>query len=681
MGLTVLYVLGLEMPTEKYPGYKERILGGHFFGACSVPSSGKEVDFLREMGFSGKEFLEPSVISNLFTISFSKRDMLTSVRTSFKAENDSLKVFFTGEAFNLEELGQDAYESRLVIESFDNPAQIALRLYQKQGLRFPSKINGFFSICIWDSRNESLVIYADRFGSAVPIYYCLHPKGLIFSSQLKMLAQIEGISMEIDPISLAIFLKYSYVPAPRTILRGVFKLGPGEMLIYKDGNMQNQRYDNFSAVSERAFPHEGKAIEEYLEILTSSISKKTRDFNSSRIGFFLSGGLDSSANVALASISGLKNFKTFGIGFEDPKIDERPYARIVADHFKVPFHEYLFDGSEIEDLPSMVWHLDEPFMENGLFLTYAGFKAAKDNADLIVAGDGADQLYGTGGFAEGRPIALRVFLERLYLRSILDKGRKHLISSFFYRDTPLFKAKVMLDRSVDFNDWFFWGFDEKELGELCGFSINNKSLRCFSNDLRQVPKTLESYYYYALIHQDLEHYAFQNILFKSFRMAEMFGIKLREAYLDNDVIKFVLSTHFKLKTKGSLWDLLMGKRVAKYLHRLSTERLLPSEVLNKPKQGGFVPMTFLLRNPLVRGKVFDYLTYHNPLNEYLNVPFIKTLFRNYEQSLLRAPYWEAHQEAKANQIMNILALSLWYEIIGRGKYTNPPRSSLTEFIS
>jgi len=594
------------MPAERYPGYEKRVMGGHFFGTCSLPMRGKSVDFFRETGISGKGFLEPSFISNLFTISFSKRDMLTSVRTSFKAENDSLKVFFTGESFNLEELGQDAYESGLVIESFINPAQIALRLYQKHGLRFPSKINGFFSICIWDSRDRSVVIYADRFGSTVPVYYCLYPKGFIFSSQLKILAQVEDKGMEVDPISLAAFLKYSYVPAPRTILRGVFKLGPGEMLIYKDGNIQNQRYDDFSPVSERAFPNENKAAEEYLDILTSSIRKKAKGFDSSRIGFFLSGGLDSSANVALASRSGLTGFKTFGIGFENPKIDERPYAKIVATHFKVPFHEYLFDGSEIEDLPAMVWHLDEPFMENGLFLTYAGFKAAEGEVDLIIAGDGADQLFGTGGFADGRPIALRYLLATFHCRTLLEKSRKALFHPP-YKDNLLFKSKVLIDRAVDFNDWFFWGFDENELAELCRFLIKRDSLRCFSNDLRKVPKTLASYYHHALIHQDLEHYAFQNILFKSFRMAEMFGIKLREAYLDKDVIEFVLSTHFKLKTKGSLWDLLMGKRVAKYLHRLSTERLLPSEVFNKPKQGGFVPMTFLLRNPLVRGKVFDYL--------------------------------------------------------------------------
>ncbi|MFW6103804.1 MAG: asparagine synthase-related protein [Bacteroidota bacterium] len=450
------------------------------------------------------------------------------------------------------------------------------------------------------------------------------------------------------------------------------------MLVYKEGKVQNQIYADFF-VKETSFPNEAKAAEQYLEVLSDSIRKKIKGFDGSRIGFFLSGGLDSSANVALASGSGLRGSKTFGIGFKDPKIDERPSARIVADYFGASFHEYVFDGSEIGDLPSMVWHLDEPFMENGLFLTYAGFKAANSQVDLVIAGDGADQIYGTGGFAEGRPIALRYLLDKFHCRSLVDKLRK----AFFhppYKDNLLFKSKVLIDRTVDFNDWFFWGFDDNELVQLCNFSFDRDSLRCFSNDVRYIPKTLAGYYQHALVHQDLEHYAFQNVLYKSFRMAEMFGIKLREAYMDKDVIEYVLSTDFRLKTKGSLWDFLKGKRVTKYLHRLSMERVLPGEVLAKPKQGGFVPMTFLLRNPLVRGKVFDYLTYHNPLNEYLNLPFIKTLFRNYEQSLIRNPYWQAQQESKANQIMNILALSLWYEIIGKGKYTNAPQRSLVEFI-
>jgi asparagine synthase (glutamine-hydrolysing) len=587
-----------------------------------------------------------------------------------------ITAFFYGEMYNFGELCAACSIGNADWSNISFSALCCI-LYKKYGLRFAQKINGIFSIVLIDENKKQVCLFADRFGSARPIYYHISDK-MIFSNQLKLLIKIPEINKVIDEQSMALFLKYSYVPSPRTIIRGVFKLGPGEMIIYKDGHMTNQRYVQFSPDS-RLFLGEHNAAEQYFEVLRTSIKKKATGLDRKRIGFFLSGGLDSSANVALASGSGLKGFKTFGIGFEDPKIDERPYARLVADHFGAPFHEYVFDGSEIEDLPSMVWHLDEPFMENGLFLTYAGFKAAKGNVDLIVAGDGADQLFGTGGFADGRPIALRLILERLYLRAILDKGRKHLLSSSFYRDTPLFKAKVMLDRSVDLNDWFFWGFDETELAKLCHFSIN-KDLTCFSNDLRQVPKTLSAYYHHALIHQDLEHYAFQNILFKSFRMAEMFGIKLREAYLDKEVIEFVLSTDFSLKTKGSLWDFLRGKRITKYLHQLSMVGVLPWKAICKPKQGGFVPMTYLLKNALVRRKVFDYLTHSSPLNMYLDVRFLKFFFRNYEQSLLKTPYWQSHWEARANQIMNILALSLWYEIFVKGKHINPPKTRLTEFI-
>ena len=107
--------------------------------------------------------------------------------------------------------------------------------------------------------------------------------------------------------------------------------------------------------------------EKYVDILERSIQSKMIDIEPDRIGFFLSGGLDSSANVALASRMRGNKFKTFGIGFPDEKFDERPYARIVAKHFGVNFYDYVFKGTEIDSLPQMIWALDEPFMENGLF--------------------------------------------------------------------------------------------------------------------------------------------------------------------------------------------------------------------------------------------------------------------------------------------------------------------------
>ena len=124
------------------------------------------------------------------------------------------------------------------------------------------------------------------------------------------------------------------------------------------------------------------------------------------MGILLSGGLDSSANVALAAECTSQKLNTFSVGFDNPIFDERPYAKIVSDQFGARHFESTITGKEIEDLPKLIWSLEEPYFEFGLFLTYKGLEAARKEVDIVIGGEGADQLFGTGGFAGGRPAAL-----------------------------------------------------------------------------------------------------------------------------------------------------------------------------------------------------------------------------------------------------------------------------------
>ena len=401
--------------------------------------------------------------------------------------------------------------------------------------------------------------------------------------------------------------------------------------------------------------------------------------DANRVGFFLSGGLDSSANVALAAQTGNTAFKTFGIGFKQPDFDERSFARTVADHFKVDFHDYVFTGSEIEFLPEMIWFLDEPFMENGLFLTYAGFKAASTyDLDLIIAGGAADQLFGTGGFAAGRPIALRYLLDKIHCRSALDILRKTIFRPP-YQDNWVFKLKVMADRVADFNDWFFWGFDDYELQSLCNFSINSEDLRCFSNSIDR-NASFDDYYQYAIVHQDIEHYACQNLIVKTFRMANLFGVKVREPYLDNNVADYLLSLNRKFKTNGSVIDFLKGKRVTKYLHRQAMTGILPENILKKPKQGGFVPMALLLSDEKNRKNIYRYLLNSATLHDFYHLESVKELIEACENSLTSKPYWFAFQDNKINQVMNLLVFNLWYQIFIKESYVTRPTSTLSSIV-
>jgi asparagine synthase (glutamine-hydrolysing) len=598
-------------------------------------------------------------------------------RYEFSNKNKELFSLLFGEIYNFVELCGECKVNE-VDREISSPSDLCAILYRRYGFRFASKLNGIFSIVLWDGRDDTLYLYNDRFGSAFPIYYQLS-NNLMFSNRLRLLLKHEGTSREVDRIGLSLFLKYSYIPVPRTIIRGINKLGPGEVLLCRNNSFEKFRYCNFEMSNKKIFDI-SEASERYIEILSRSVRKKMRGFESKRIVFFLSGGLDSSANVALASSFGDKSFRTYGVGFDNPSLDERPYARLVANYFGVAFEDYLFDGTEIEDLPKMVWHLDEPFMENGLFLTYVGFKAAKDNADLIIAGDGADQLFGTGGFAAGRPIALRYILDKLRWRKLLDKSRKFVFRPP-YKDNLLFKTKVMVDRAVDFNDWYFWGFDDHELEILFGDSrVAKDRIDCFTNDMNGVPVTFQDYYQYSLVHQDLEHYACQNVLVKSYRMAELCGVNLREAYLDYEVVDFLLSLDISLKTKGNLFDFLKGKRISKYLHRVAMRKLLPDKILRKPKQGGFIPMGLLLRDPKKRKSIFGYLLRAKVLREMLDMGYVKKVIAECENCLGATPYWQPYCENKINQVMNLLVFILWYEIVADNCNMTSPTNGLTQFI-
>jgi asparagine synthase (glutamine-hydrolysing) len=596
----------------------------------------------------------------------------------FLSEQNNLAIFFHGEIYNYDELCNTCNVSGIDRGGLSYSGLCCV-LFEKYGISFVSRINGFFSLVIMDLNNGTLYLAADRFASARPIYYHISNK-IRFGSQLKRLLNFRDTENEIDEQGLAVFLKYSYIPSPVSIIKGIRKLGPGETLIFNENGQRLVRYNDFESAKQQVYS-EKDAVERYIYLLGRSIARKMEGIDERRVGFFLSGGLDSSANVALACSNGSRKFNTFGIGFNDPELDERPYARIAAKHFGVSFYDNLFDGSEIEYLPEILWHMDEPFMENGLFLTYAGFKAAKDKVDLVIAGDGADQLFGTGGFAGGRPIAFRYLFEKCKLlntvNSFLNVIHKN---SYAYKDNFLFKVKVMLDRSTDFNNWFFWGFDDYELAKLCNFPLTENMLQCFQNDLSNNLKTFDDYYRYAILHQDIEHYICQNVVVKSFRMSELFRIKLREAYLDNDIIDFILNLNHNLLTKGSLVNFIKGDRKTKYLHRISMQKLLPDEILNKPKQGGLIPMSILFSNHKTRDLIFKYLLGSEIVRSYFDFSYIKQMMEEYLTMSDYKIYWSLHHDGRVNRIMNILTFSLWYDLCFRNNYTSAPDLTLSRII-
>jgi len=347
---------------------------------------------------------------------------------------------------------------------------LVLRLYRSHGYQFSRKLNGLFCLAILDQSNSSLILLNDRFGMAHQVYWTQNGNRFYFATHLKTLLVLPEIKREIDPEGLNLFLKYSYIPSPWTIFRRIQKLPPGHMLVYKGGEVTVDSYWDFPTLNNSMMDLD-EAVHNYRQLLRQSISRRLN--NHGQVGILLSGGLDSSGNVALAAECTNQKLKTFSVGFDDPAFDERPYAQIVAKHFDTQHYETSITGEEIEDLPKLVWHLEEPYFEFGLFLTYKGFAAARKEVDVVIGGEGADQLFGTGGFAGGRPAALHYLLKKYHLLGLGKQAAKIIKSPYFYEhDNLAFKFRMLWDRAIDLNNWYFYGYDDHELVHL----YNDKSL-------------------------------------------------------------------------------------------------------------------------------------------------------------------------------------------------------------
>ncbi len=538
-------------------------------------------------------------------------------------------------------------------------------------------MNGLFSIGVLDRENKQFAILNDRFGLAHQIYWTTLNGRFYFATHLKTLLACSSISTEINHEGLNLFLKYSYIPSPRTIFKHINKLSPGQCLVYNNGEVKQNTYWQFEAESSISSMEE--ATLNYKRLLSSSIDMRLSAGDG--VGILLSGGLDSSANVALAAQCTEQRLKTFAIGFEDPKFDESPYARIVAKHFNTQHFEYTITGREIEDLPKMIWHLEEPYFEFGLFLTYLGMSSAKKQVGVVLGGEGADQMYGTGGFAGGRPVALRYLLMKYGLLGAAGQAHRLLKGKYFYDyDNLAFKIRLLLGRVTKLNDWYYYGYDQHELNSLRTSPDLAAIPDIFPERTTSKPASFFELYKQTQVNQDIKHYVNENVMVKSGRMADMLGLTLRESYLDKDVADFLVSLDYRYKRSGDVMDHLKGNITTKFLHRKAMEDLLPEEIMKKPKQGGFVPVMLFLKDADLRKRIYHHLLQSETMKAYFSREYLNSLFSGYEKNQGKKIYWHNFYNSKANRILFLLTFDIWHHFYLTNDVLNVQPMPLSEYL-
>ncbi|MBV9535210.1 MAG: asparagine synthase (glutamine-hydrolyzing) [Solirubrobacterales bacterium] len=315
---------------------------------------------------------------------------LESGRQPIANEDRTVVLVYNGEVYNYRSLRNELEAAGHSFRTRTD-TEVVVHAYEDGGADGIGRLRGMFALALWDSARRSLLLAVDRFGIK-PLYYAAGPEGIAFGSELKCILLSGASKRQIDPQALAQYFTFGYIPPPATIFADVRKLAPGSLLRWtpRDGAQVRQYWE-----SPRDRLDQQRTIPETKAQLREALIDAVRSHLVSDVpvGAFLSGGIDSSALVALMSKSVDEPVRTFSIGFVDPRYSELPKARLIAHRYRTQHHELVVEPESVELLPRLVRHFDEPFADASALPTYHVSRLAREHVKVALAGDGGDELF------------------------------------------------------------------------------------------------------------------------------------------------------------------------------------------------------------------------------------------------------------------------------------------------
>jgi asparagine synthase (glutamine-hydrolysing) len=562
-------------------------------------------------------------------------------------EDGSLQVVFDGEIYNYRELRRDLI-SRGHRFATRSDTEVLVHLYEEAGERLPEYLNGMFAFTIWDIRRQELFLARDRFGKK-PLYYSSAVPGVrfCFASELKALAALPGFDPQVEPQSVADFLSLSYVPDPATIYKNVFKLRPGHSLTVGLNSETSRRYWKLRFSAEDR-PDFSKAVREIQDLASDAIER--RMISDVPLGAFLSGGVDSSAVVALMAAHAPDRVKTFSIGFTEEKCDELRFARMVAGRYQTDHHERVVSPSVYEMLDTQVEHFDEPFADASAIPTLYLARMTRQHVKVALSGDGADEVFGgyrryRFGVLEHR---LRQRLPRWFRESVIRTSAQ-LYPKFDYLPQA-FRAKTLLTNlSQQIGDAYFASmsvFRDGALGAILAPELR-RTLGTYS------PRESFRERFARVAHLDplgqmqavdFETYLPGDILVKADRATMAYSLESRSPWLDYRLVELAARLPPGYKIRGAS---------GKYIFKEAMRALLPADVLDRSKMGFSVPLSEWFRTKL--RPTFEEAVLSGSPESLVSLTDAKRL-------------WREHQSGAFNherKLWSLLMLSCWMSAVKR----------------
>jgi asparagine synthase (glutamine-hydrolysing) len=496
------------------------------------------------------------------------------------------KIVFNGEIFNYKELKKYLPEYSFKTES---DTEILLQLYRKYGHSALQYLNGMFAFAFFDQTKNELLLARDRAGKK-PLYYSTKNGIFTFSSEIKALLTLPWIDAKPDDKALYNFLTFNHLDVPQTMFEGIYKLGPGELMTvdkngikehrsYYEINYQNLNYQTEKQLEDAVFNAIDKSVE-------------YRMVADVPVGAFLSGGVDSSAVVALMRKYSSNTIKTFSVGFDgQPDYDERIYAQQISKMFNTEHYEKIVTKTDIEEfLPAIVEIFDEPMADATCIPIYFISQLAKQHQTIVVqTGDGADELFaGYKGWMKYQnlyPWYHRYELLPAFLRNGFSK-----LLSYSENESP---ANEIIHRAAK-NQELFWGgakaFKEStkrnflsnewksKIGNIDSYSVIKKRRDEFSLLQKKYPWLNDTDW---MCYLGYKYLIPSKYLYRMDRLGMANSIEIRNPFLDFNLVDLALSVPPSFKVKNG---------IPKYILKKSLERILPNEILYRKKMGFCVPL-------------------------------------------------------------------------------------------
>src|SRR6202790_1290197 len=303
-------------------------------------------------------------------------------------EENVLRVF-NGEIYNYQELREDLLKKGHVF-STKADTEVIVHLYEEYGEAGIQSLRGMFAFAIWDQKQQKLLLARDRVGIK-PLYYGVTSQGVVFASEMKAILVDPQIKREILPSTVDRFLTFGYVPGEETLLKGIYKLPAGSFMVAKNGKTEVKQYWDLHFSSSSITLKD--AEEQLLEILEESV--RLHMISDVPVGFLLSGGVDSTAMLLLASQKTDHPISSYTVGFANSGVaDERPFARLAAEKYGSEHHEISISSKEFADfLPKYVWHMEEPVCEPPAVALYYVSKLARNYVKVLISGEGGGEAF------------------------------------------------------------------------------------------------------------------------------------------------------------------------------------------------------------------------------------------------------------------------------------------------